>query len=55
MTPSRIYDVLAVAAFIASYVLYKRGRVIGGHRLLFLAYGMMISGWAALLHDWGLI
>lgn len=55
MTPSRIYDVLAVSAFIASRVLCRRERNIGGGRLLFLAYGMMISGWAVLLHDWDLI
>lgn len=58
MTPARIYDALAVAAFVASCVLYKRGRNIGGHRLLFLAWGMMISGYAAyaaMFHIWGLI
>lgn len=55
MTPSIIYDALAAAAFIASCVLYRRGHNIGGHRLLFLAYGMMISGWAALFHSLGLI
>lgn len=55
MTPARIYDALAVAAFVASCVLYRRGHSVGGYRLLFLAYGMMISGWAALFHSWELI
>lgn len=55
MTPDRIYFVLSVAAFVPSCVLYRREHKVGGDRLLFLAYGMMLCGYAVLFHSWGLI
>ena len=55
MTPSRIFWALSVLSFIVSCVNDFKGNDVRYARFLFLAYGMMLCGWGALFHEWGLL
>lgn len=43
-------EAIALAAFVASYLCYQRGRLNAGDRLLFIAYSFIIIATFAALH-----
>lgn len=53
MTASRFFCVFAAVLFVVSCVFYKRGREIGGDRLMFLASGMILCCVFALVERLG--
>ena len=55
MTADISFFWLAVLAFSHECVADRRGRTAAGDRLLFLAYAMLIMGYAALLRRWGVL
>lgn len=42
-------DMIALAAFIASYLCYRRARMCAGDRLLFIAYAFVVAATFAAL------